>query len=220
MQSGQNWQNEIKPRMTGPSGMKVGDAIRFNITDSSKKTVVSSTQVISGVIQTAPSIRSWNGTTLHNADGTYNVGSIPAMTSAAANTGDTATITFWRPQRAPIGTESTWQDVGSLRYSLMGSSPCTITSATTSDGRALTVESGGKGQAVVDDASDATPNPANFITMVVSGLSTCLKGQMRLMAMDRSGNSTNFNWNVGQPGQQQQQGQQQPGPVNPPPPAN
>ena len=218
--SGMEWMNEIKPRMAGPDGMKVGDTIRYNITDAKGKSLYSSTQVISGVIQTAPSIRTWNGTTLHQADGSYNPGSIPGMMSAAANTGGTAEITFWRPQRAPIGTETSWQDVGGLNYAFgSGATMCKIDSATTSSGAALQVVTGGKGETiVVDTASDATPNPANFITMKISGLSTCMNGQVKLMAMDRAGNSTLFNWMVGNtPGPGGSGGGPQ-GPPNPPTP--
>ena len=224
--SGMEWMNEIKPRMAGPDGMKVGDTIRYNLTDSKGKSLYSSTQVISGVIQTVPSIRSWGGTTLHQADGSYNTSSIAGMASAAANTGGTAEITFWRPQRAPIGSESTWQDVGGLTYALGSTAAmCKIDSATTSAGASLQVLTGAKGESVVaDTANDATPNPANFITMRVSGLSTCMSGQVRLMAMDRAGNSTLFNWQVGtqQGGGGQPQGPAQgggggaPGPTNPP----
>ncbi|MFM8625621.1 MAG: hypothetical protein ACKOCC_01555 [Actinomycetota bacterium] len=213
--SGMEWMNEIKPRMAGPDGMKVGDTIRYNLTDAKGKSLYSSTQVISGVIQTAPSIRSWNGATLHQADGSYNPGSITGMTSAAANPGGTAEITFWRPQRAPIGTETTWQDVGGLTYAFGGGATmCKIDSATTSSGTTLQVVTGGRGESVVvDTANDATPNPANFITMRVSGLSTCTSGQVKLMAMDRAGNTTVFSWQMGnQPGG----GGQPQGPANPP----
>ena len=212
------WMNEIKPRLAGPDGMKVGDTIRYNVTDSQKRTVYSSTQVISGVIQTAPSVRTWNGTTLHQSDGRYNISAIAGMTSASANPGNTATVTFWRPQRAPIGTESTWQDVGGLAY-MVGSDTkkCSISAAVTSDGRTLKVESGTRGSAVIDDATDAAPNPANFIQVTVTNLSDCMPqvGQMSVSAMDKSGNSTHFKW------QRQTQGQQpgqQPGTPQPPTP--
>ena len=207
--SGEAWMNEIKPRLAGPDGMKVGDTIRYNVTDSTNKTVYSSTQVISGVIQTAPSVRTWNGTTLHNANGTYNISSIAAMTNAASNTGDTATVTFWRPQRAPIGTESTWQDVGGLAYTI-GSDfkKCEISAAVTSDGRTLKIQTGNKGAAVIDDAADAAPSAANFIQVTITKVSECMPqvGQMGVSAMDKSGNSTHFKW-------QRPQGQ----PQNPPP---
>lgn len=215
--SGEPWMNEIKPRLSGANGMKVGDTIRYNITNSSKRTVYSSTQVISGVIQTAPSVRTWNGTSLHNADGSYSIATIPAMTDAAANANNTATVTFWRPQRAPIGTESTWQDVGGLTYAVgSDAKKCTISAAVTSDGRSLTVRNGDKGSAVVDDASDATPNPANFIQVTITDIASCMPqvGQMSVSAMDKSGNSTHFKW---QRGQAPQPGQPQ-NPPNPPTP--
>ncbi len=207
--SGSPWMNEIKPRLSGSNGMKVGDTIRYNVTDSTNKTVFSSTQVISGVIQTAPSVRTWNGTTLHQPDGTYAISSIAAMTNAASNPNNSATVTFWRPQRAPIGTESTWQDVGGLAYMIgTDGKTCTISSASTSDGRTLTVKTGDRGMAVIDDATDAAPNAANFIQVTLTNLSDCMSGpgQMSVSAMDKSGNSTHFKW-------QRPQGQ----PQNPPP---
>jgi len=207
--SGSAWMNEIKPRLSGSNGMKVGDTIRYNVTDSTKKTVFSSTQVISGVIQTAPSVRTWNGTTLHQPDGTYAISSIAALTNAASNPNNSATVTFWRPQRAPIGTESTWQDVGGLAYMIgTDGKTCTISSASTSDGRTLTVKTGDRGTAVIDDATDAAPNAANFIQVTLTNLSDCMSGpgQMSVSAMDKSGNSTHFKW-------QRPQGQ----PQNPPP---
>lgn len=217
--NGEAWMNEIKPRLAGPDGMKVGDTIRYNVTNSQKRTVYSSTQVISGVIQTAPSVRTWNGTTLHQANGTYNISSIAGMTSAAANAGNSATVTFWRPQRAPIGTETTWQDVGGLAYTIgSDAKKCAISAAVTSDGRALKVENGSKGSAVIDDANDSAPDPANFIQVTVTNLSDCMPqiGQMSVSAMDKSGNSTHFKWQGQQPGQQPGQQQNPPNPPNPP----
>lgn len=211
LQTGLSWVNEIKPRMPGPDGLKVGDTIRYKITDSSGKQVASSSQVISGVIQTAPSLRSWqdgNGQalTIHSPDGTYNV---PQQLGSPSS--NTITLTFWRPQRAPIGTETSWQDVGGLSYQVQGpKGGCAITSATTSGGAALQVQSDSKGSMVMDSGSDATPNPANYIQAVVD-ITNCRtgQGQWRVMASDRAGNSTNFSW----------QGQNAPGPQNQGPPS-
>jgi hypothetical protein len=211
LQTGLSWVNEIKPRMPGPDGLKVGDTIRYKITDSSGKQVASSSQVISGVIQTAPSLRSWqDGTgqalTIHSPDGTYNV---PQQLGSPSS--NTITLTFWRPQRAPIGTETSWQDVGGLSYQVQGpKGGCAITSATTSGGAALQVQSDSKGSMVMDSGSDATPNPANYIQAVVD-ITNCRtgQGQWRVMASDRAGNSTNFSW----------QGQNAPGPQNQGPPS-
>ncbi|NBR66867.1 MAG: hypothetical protein EBT79_06235, partial [Actinobacteria bacterium] len=163
--TGQSWSNEIKPRMPGPDGMKVGDTIRYKFTDQSGKLVASSSQVISGVIQTAPSIRSFQiGTnpavTLHAPDGTY------AIPNDLKNPGaDTVTLTFWRPQRAPIGTESSWQDVGGLFYSVSGpKGSCRVTAASTSSGAVLNVADVQRGDmtfsVVTDSAQDAAPDPA------------------------------------------------------------
>ncbi|MFM2115138.1 MAG: hypothetical protein RI908_879, partial [Actinomycetota bacterium] len=96
--SGTEWVNEIKPRMAGPDGLRVGDAVRFALSDSSKNLVDSSTQVISGVIQTVPSVRTWKTTTIHSSTGSY---TIPE--DMQSPTGE-VTLTFWRPQRVPMGT--------------------------------------------------------------------------------------------------------------------
>lgn len=196
LNSGGSWMNEIKPRMPGPEGMKVGDTLRYKITDSSGKLLASSSQVISGVIQTAPSLRTWqDGTgtavTLHAADGSYTI--TPQMASPTSNT---ITVSFWRPQRAGIGTETSWQDVGGLGYQISGpGGACTVTSATTSSGATLQLATMPKGNTVVDTASDASPDPANYITATVD-VTNCKSGQnqWRVMASDRAGNSTNFNW--------------------------
>jgi hypothetical protein len=214
LQNGLSWINEIKPRMPGPEGLKVGDTIRYNITDRAGKSVASSSQVISGVIQTAPSLRTWqDGTsqalTIHSADGTYTV-----PQQMGSPTSNTLTLTFWRPQRAGIGSETSWQDVGGLSYQVQGpKGGCTITSATTSGGVSLQVINGTKGSMVMDTASDATPDPANFIQATVD-VTTCKTGlgQWRVMASDRAGNSTNFSWQG-----QQNPGGQGPAPQNPAP---
>jgi hypothetical protein len=198
--TGQSWSNEIKPRMPGPDGMKVGDTIRYKFTDQSGKLVASSSQVISGVIQTAPSIRSFQiGTnpavTLHAPDGTY------AIPNDLKNPGaDTVTLTFWRPQRAPIGTESSWQDVGGLFYSVSGpKGSCRVTAASTSSGAVLNVADVQRGDmtfsVVTDSAQDAAPDPANFIQVTVN-VATCKggPGQWSVSATDRAGNSTHFKW--------------------------
>jgi hypothetical protein len=198
--TGQSWSNEIKPRMPGPDGMKVGDTIRYKFTDQSGKLVASSSQVISGVIQTAPSIRSFQiGTnpavTLHAPDGTY------AIPNDLKNPGaDTVNLTFWRPQRAPIGTESSWQDVGGLFYDITGPrGSCSVTAASTSAGASLTVTSVARGDktfsVVTDSAQDAAPDPANFIQVTVN-VAACKggPGQWSVSATDRAGNSTHFKW--------------------------
>ena len=196
---GSDWVNEIKPRMAGPDGMRVGDAVRFALSDSSKNLVDSSTQVISGVIQTAPSVRTWQGATIHTADGKYTV---PADMQSPAGT---VTLTFWRPQRVSMGEETTWQDVGGLTYAFSGpSGACTITAAKTSGGTVLTPTTksmnGKTSSVVVDPAADATPNPANFIE-ITADTSTCgagaAVGQWSVSAMDKAQNSTHFKWQKG-----------------------
>ena len=210
--SGTSWTNEIKPRMPGPDGMKVGDTIRYKFTDQSGKLVASSSQVISGVIQTAPSVRTFQvGTnpavTLHAADGTYVIPN--DLKNPGANT---LTLTFWRPQRAPIGAEASWQDVGGLFYNVSGPrGGCTITAANTSSGATLAVSSVTRGDksfsTITDTASDAAPDPANFIQVTVD-VTNCKSaspqpgqpgqpgpgGQWSVSATDRAGNSTHFKW--------------------------
>ena len=207
--SGLDWVNEIKPRMAGPDGMRVGDAVRFALSGSSKNLLDSSTQVISGVIQTAPSVRSWKGSTIHSADGRYTV-----PTDMQSPTG-TVTLTFWRPQRVAMSGETSWQDVGGLTYSFSGpSGACNITAAKLSDGTALTPTTksmnGKTSSVIVDTASDATPSAANFIE-ITADTSTCgagaTVGQWSVSAMDKGKNSTHFKW---------QKGGGQPAPQNPP----
>jgi len=208
--SGTEWVNEIKPRMAGPDGLRVGDAVRFALSDSSKNLVDSSTQVISGVIQTAPSVRTWKTTTIHSSTGSY---TIPE--DMQSPTGE-VTLTFWRPQRVPMGTETNWQDVGGLTYSFSGpSGPCTIKSAKLSDGTAVTPSTitmmGKSSSVVVDPALDATPSAANFIeiTADTSGCGAGASvGQWSVSAMDKGKNSTHFKW---------QKGGGQPAPQNPNP---
>ena len=208
--SGAEWVNEIKPRMAGPDGLRVGDAIRFALSDSSKNLVDSSTQVISGVIQTAPSVRTWKGATLHAADGSYTI-----PTEMQSPTGD-VTLTFWRPQRVAMEGESSWQDVGGLTYSFSGpSGPCTIKSAKLSDGTSVTPSTlnmnGKSASVVVDPAIDATPNAANFIE-ITADTSACGAGanvgQWSVSATDKGKNSTHFKW---------QKTGNQPAPQNPNP---
>lgn len=194
--AGAEWVNEIKPRMAGPDGLRVGDAVRFALSDSSKNLVDSSTQVISGVIQTAPSVRTWKGTTIHTASGSYTI-----PTEMQSPTGE-VTLTFWRPQRAPMNDESSWQDVGGLTYSFSGpSGPCAIKSAKLSNGTSIaptTMNMMGKSASVlVDTAVDATPNAANFIE-ITADTSGCgagaAVGQWSVSAMDKGKNSTHFKW--------------------------
>ena len=203
-----SWVNEIKPRMAGADGLKVGDTIRFALTDSNKNAIASATQVISGVIQTAPSVRTWAGANIHNANGSY---VIPAnMQEPTGN----ITLSFWRPQRAPIGTETSWQDVGGLTYAMSGpGGPCLIASAKRSDGASITVDTksnGGKSASViVDTANDATPNAANYIEITVdTGKCGGNMGQWSISAADRASNSTHFKW---------QKMTNQPAPQNPNP---
>lgn len=195
LQSGSAWTNEIKPRMTGTDGLKVGDTIKYTVTKADKTVVHSSTQVISAVMQTSPNVRSWGTSVLD-----YTKSANP-MTSDMTSSSNTVTFTFWRPQRMPIGTsESTWMDVGGLNYSFTGpAGGCTITSAATSSGAALTVQSGSKGSFFTDTATDATPNPANYIT-VNADITTCkgTTGQWSVSAADRAMNSTHFKWSTGQ----------------------
>lgn len=207
---GATWVNEIKPRMAGPEGLRVGDAIRFAISDSSKNLVDSSTQVISGVIQTAPSVRSWKGTNIHSANGSYSVPSDMQSPSGEV------TLTFWRPQRAPMNDESTWQDVGGLTYFFSGpSGPCTIKSAKLSDGTAITPTSkemmGKSASIIIDTAVDATPNAANYIE-ITADTTACganaSVGQWSVTASDKAQNSTHFKW---------QKTGNQPSPQNPNP---
>ena len=194
--SGSEWVNEIKPRMAGPDGLRVGDAIRFALSDSSKNLVDSSTQVISGVIQTAPSVRTWKGTTIHAANGSY---TIPTEMQSPAGE---VTLTFWRPQRVPMEGESSWQDVGGLTYAFSGpSGPCTIKSAKLSNGTTVTPSTlnmmGKSASVVVDPALDATPNAANFIeiTADTAGCGAGANvGQWSVSAMDKGKNSTHFKW--------------------------
>ena len=222
LQSGSAWTNEIKPRMSGPDGLKVGDTFKYTVTKSNKTVVHSSTQVISAVMQTSPNVRSWGSTTLD-----YTKSANPYTTDMMSPSSNTVSFTFWRPQRMPIGTsESTWMDVGGLNYSFTGpAGGCTITSATTSAGAALTVQSGSKGSYFTDTATDATPNPANFIS-VTADVSTCkgTMGQWSVSAADRAMNSTHFKWQPnqggagapGQPGTPGAPGQPAPqGPPNP-----
>jgi hypothetical protein len=197
--SGTEWVNEIKPRMAGPDGLRVGDTVRFALSDSSKNLVDSSTQVISGVIQTAPSVRTWKTTTIHTSTGSYTI-----PTDMQSPTGE-VTLTFWRPQRVPMGTEVSWQDVGGLTYSFSGpSGPCTIKSAKLSDGTAVTPTTmnmmGKSASVVVDPALDAAPSATNFIeiTADTSGCGAGASvGQWSVSAMDKGKNSTHFKWQKG-----------------------
>jgi hypothetical protein len=208
--SGSEWINEIKPRMAGPDGLRVGDAVRFALSDASKNLVDSSTQVISGVIQTAPSVRSWKGATIHASNGSYTIPS-----EMQSPTGE-VTLTFWRPQRAAMADETSWQDVGGLTYSFSGpSGPCAIKSAKLSDGTSIsptTMNMGGKSSSVlIDTAVDATPSAANYIEITADttgcGAGAAV-GQWSISAMDKGKNSTHFKW--------QKMGAQ-PGPQNPNP---
>lgn len=209
---GQSWMNEIKPRMPGPDGMKVGDTIRYKFTDKTGKLVTSSSQVISGVIQTAPSVRTFQigsnpAVTLHAADGTYVIPN--DLKNPGANT---VTLTFWRPQRAPLPSEASWQDVGGLFYNVSGPrGGCTITAASTSSGATLAVSSVTRGDksfsTITDTASDAAPDPGNYIQVTVD-VTNCKSaspqpgqpgqagpgGQWSVTATDRAGNSTHFKW--------------------------
>ena len=203
-----SWVNEIKPRMAGADGMRVGDAIRFVLSDANKNAVASATQVISGVIQTSPSIRAWAGVNIHSANGSYTVPS-----NMQEPTG-TVTLSFWRPQRAPIGTETSWQDVGGLTYAMSGpGGPCPISSAKRSDGTNIAVDTktvnGKSANVIVDSASDATPSAANFIEITVdTSKCTGSLGQWSVSATDRAMNSTHFKW---------QKTGNQPAPQNPNP---
>ncbi|MFM9131319.1 MAG: hypothetical protein ACKORY_01075 [Actinomycetota bacterium] len=206
---GSSWMNEIKPRMPGPDGMKVGDTIRYKFNDGTGKMVTSSSQVISGVIQTAPSVRTFQvGTapavTLHAADGTYVIPN--DLKNPSANT---LTLTFWRPQRAPLPSESSWQDVGGLFYNVSGPrGGCTITAAATSAGATLAVTSVTRGDksfsTITDTTADASPDPGNYIQVTVD-VTNCKAasaqpgqpgpgGQWSVSATDRAGNSTHFKW--------------------------
>lgn len=195
-----SWFNEIKPRMVGPSGMKVGDTIGFRLTNGSGALVASSTQVLSGVIQTAPCIVKVDAVSIHTSPGLCKEPSMAGKSSVA--------FTFWRPQRTPIGTETTWQDVGGLSYKFTGpGGACSITSAklftsTNTSGTVIVPKSGPKGSEILDTATDATPDIANVIEMTVD-LTACSAGigQWKLVASDRAGNSTMLGWGSSPQGQ-------------------
>lgn len=193
--TGQDWENEIKPRMPGPDGLKVGDTVKFKISKSDGTVLNSSVQVISAVIQTTPNVMSWEQTVLD-----YAKNPSPILAEMRNPSGSSVTFTFWRPQRLPVGSkESTWMDVGQLIYSFIGpGGSCPFTAASSTNGTQPRIF-GGK---LIDTANDEQPNSANFLTATVD-VSTCRTSngsqgisQFRLMAGDRSGNTTNFNWST------------------------
>jgi hypothetical protein len=99
--------------------------------------------------------------------------------------------------------------VGGLFYNVSGPrGGCTITAANTSSGATLAVSSVTRGDksfsTITDTASDAAPDPANFIQVTVD-VTNCKSaspqpgqpgpgGQWSVSATDRAGNSTHFKW--------------------------
>lgn len=137
------------------------------------------------VFNTAPALASYNvgsgvQTVTYDASGVTASGMSPAAPITLAAGATSLTVTFWRPQREALSTETgTWTDIGGLTYRAdtpntpAGSTKHSCTgaySAATSNGTpvATTLTSDG----VLDPALDAQANVDNTVSWTID-LATC-----------------------------------------------
>lgn len=135
------------------------------------------------VFNTAPALVSYNvgsgvQTVTYDASGVATSGMSQAAPISLAAGATSLTVTFWRPQREALSTETgSWTDIGGLNYradtpnSPAGSTKHSCTgaySAATSNGTAVTATSDG----VLDPALDAQANVANTVSWTID-LATC-----------------------------------------------
>ena len=119
-----------------------------------------------------------------NGPGTDGNG-FPVAGSGPGGSGDVLlTLTFWRPQRRPIGTESgTWIDIGRLIYKAKTSGPSSspkpvfaCPQSAYASSTLTPVPAGGGEPGLIDAAGDQTANPNNTITYTLNA-SQCLASQ-------------------------------------------
>ena len=107
---------EIKPNAT-TADLHAGDLFQLRFTTPSG--VLTVPTALSLFFVSSPALKSYDG-----GAGTVNI-TYPATNSTPGSdgnplqmTGDTITMTFWRPQRAGIGSEPDFVDMGHLRYGI------------------------------------------------------------------------------------------------------
>lgn len=137
------------------------------------------------VFNTAPALASYNvgsgvQTVTYDASGITASGMSPAAPITLAAGATSLTVTFWRPQREALSTETgTWTDIGGLTYRAdtpntpAGSTKHSCTgaySAATSNGTPVATTSTSDG--VLDPALDAQANVANTVSWTID-LATC-----------------------------------------------
>lgn len=137
------------------------------------------------VFNTAPALVSYDvgsgvQTVSYDASGVSTTGMTQAAPITLAAGRSSLTVTFWRPQRAALSTETgTWTDIGGLTYRAdtpnkpTGSTKNSCVgaySAATSNGVAVATTATSDG--VLDSALDAQANSANTVTWTID-LATC-----------------------------------------------
>jgi hypothetical protein len=181
---------EIKPNAT-TADLHSGDLFQLRFTTPGG--VVNVPTALSFFFVSSPTLASYDG-----GAGTVNV-SYPANDSTVGSdgnplrmSGDKITLTFWRPQRAGLGSEPGFVDMGHLRYgipvavgnrelgcgasSFSGLSPTLVPAPGASDGTYNQLFP------LQDSAGDAAPNPANTLKLTFD-----IGGCMRANGVDPAG---------------------------------
>ena len=159
-----------------------GDVLIQRLTDESGTSSVPST--LEFVAATVPALVSYDDGQGNSATIEYPVAGPPGPggaqenpfpVRAAANGDVIVTMTFWRPQRKPIGPETGWIDIGGLTYgggvfSDSGDSGCPQSAFSTTDPHLIETPEYRQliGGGFSDTAPDRAANPANKLTFTVN----------------------------------------------------
>lgn len=173
---------EIKPNAT-TADLHAGDLYQLRFTTPGA--VLTVPTALSFYFTSAPALASYDG-----GAGTVNI-AYPATDSTAGSdgnplrmTGDSITLRFWRPQRAGLGSEPDFVDMGHLRYGIpvsvgnrevgCGASSFTGLSPTLSPAPASASNPYNRLFPLQDSAADAAPNAGNLLK-VTFDLGGCLR---------------------------------------------
>jgi hypothetical protein len=173
---------EIKPNAT-TADLHAGDLYQLRFTTPGA--VLTVPTALSFYFTSSPALASYDG-----GAGTVNI-AYPATDSTAGSdgnplrmTGDSITLRFWRPQRAGLGSEPDYVDMGHLRYGIpvavgnrelgCGASRFSGLSPTLSPARGSAANPYNLLFPLQDSAADAAPNAGNLLK-VTFDLGGCLR---------------------------------------------
>jgi hypothetical protein len=173
---------EIKPNAT-TADLHAGDLFQLRFTTASG--VLTVPTALSLFFVSSPALASYDG-----GAGKVNI-AYPANNSTAGSdgnplrlSGDKITLTFWRPQRAGLGSEPDFVDMGHLRYGIpiavgnrelgCGASRFSGLSATLAPAPGPSDDVYNQLFPLQDSADDAAPNPANTLKLTFD-IGGCLR---------------------------------------------